>query len=229
MTIRTIAFATFAAVAIGIGTSACSSSKTPDATTTVAGTAAATAPAAPAQRTTAAPTVDGHSLYTALLNTAWQDSELPTGVSSPKVGISAANGREKSAHVIGDIEVDVTGPDAGDAILYEVFPTTKDAQDAWDNGKPHPDSDTKITGTTTPPNVGYPAVQANGSITGKNAFGATVTNGASNCAALVDTVVVQGATVSVDNTDSGNVPLSCALLKAAIAHLTKVIASSRGG
>jgi len=169
--------------------------------------------------------IDAKSLYHALLNTKVDDSELPPGFSSAKVGDSQLSDHAKSAHAVGAVEVDVNGSDAADAFAYTIFPSVADATKDWDHGKPHPVSGVKITATQVPPGFAYPAVEANGSITGTNAFGQTVTNGASNCAALVGQVVVSGITASTDNTDGGNVPVACELLKAAIAHLLKITPS----
>ncbi|MBN9493621.1 hypothetical protein J0H33_09785 [bacterium] len=152
-------------------------------------------------------------------------------MSNAKVGDSQPSDRDRQNHAVGSVEVDLDGPDPGDAIGYTIFPSEKDAASAWDGGKPHPDSDTKITSTQVPSGIGYPAVEANGSIKGKNAFGQQVSNGGSVCAAIVGQVVVQGATISTDNADSGNVPAACALLKAGIAHLqtTESHLSQSGG
>lgn len=209
-----------------LAAAACSSKSATMAPTTPA--SHATVAETPAAARTATPTgPDAQALYTALLNVPWHGGELPSDVSSPKAGVSAPSDTAKSHHVVGEVEIDLTGPDASDAIAYGVFPTTKDAAGDWNNGKPTLGSDTKLTGTTTPPSMGYPATQINASISGENAFGKQVTNGGSVCVALVGLTLVEGVTTSVDNHDSGNVPLSCSLLKAAIAHL-KAVESQAG-
>lgn len=221
-TYRIVALA--AAVAM-LGAAACSPKSTSPAT--VPASHATVAHTATVGQTATAAGLDAQALYQSLLSTPWQDGELPSTVSSPKVGVTTLSGRQKNSHAVGAVEVDLTGPDSGDGIAFVVFPTAKEAMREWDGGRLTLDSDSKETGTTTPPDVGYPATQANISVTGNNAFGQKVTNGGSLCAAVVGFTLVEGITTSVDNPDSGNVPLSCSLLKAAIAHL-KAIESQAG-
>ena len=61
-----------------------------------------------------------------------------------------------------------------------------------------------------------------GSITGKNAFGKTITDGVTVVAVVQGSVLVEAFTDSADSTDSGNIPAAISLLHSALKHLAKV-------
>ncbi len=177
----------------------------------VAGVFAATASASP------------KSLYTALLTTAYPDSQLPSGFSSAKVSLEQPSSKAKGHHVVGEVGVAVDGPDPDDAIFYAVFPNPSDARADLSGAKP-PGS-VHVQGKV--PGYKLPSIWFTGSITGKNAFGKTVTNGITVLAVADGSVLVGVVTDSADTIDSGNVPAALALLKSARRHLHAVQARVR--
>ena len=155
-------------------------------------------------------------LYIALLTTSFADSELPTGFSSAKVGLSTSSQNGLRYHVVGEVAVNISGPDTVDAILYYVYPNATDALDDF----LHPNrTATKVTVMGKVPGYKLPSEFLNGSITGKNSFGVTVTNGVTGMDVLTGSVIVAAATTSTANTESANVPGTLALLKAGLNHL----------
>ena len=177
----------------------------------LAGVLAATASASP------------KALYTALLTTAYPNSQLPSGFSSAKVGLEQPTSKAKSHHVIGEVSVSVNGPDAQDVVFYAVFPTPKEARADLANAKPS--GNIKVQGKV--PGYTIPSVWFNGSITGKNAFGKTVTNGVTGMAIADGSALIAAENLSTDSTTSGNIPSALALLKSARNHLHKIEARPR--
>jgi hypothetical protein len=57
------------------------------------------------------------------------------------------------------------------------------------------------------------------SVTGKNAFGKTVTNGVTDFAFTLKNVIVQAITRSTDNADSGDIPGAIRLGRFGLRHL----------
>ncbi len=157
-------------------------------------------------------------LYTALLTTAYPDSQLPSGFFSAKVSLSSPSSRAKSHHVVGEVQVAMDGPDVIDAIFYEVFPNSADAH--ADLNGPSLSGHGHIVGKV--PGYRLPSQWITGSISGKNAFGKTVTNGLTAMAVQEGSVLVVASTASSDSTDSGNVPPTLALLKSGIRHLQRI-------
>jgi hypothetical protein len=159
-------------------------------------------------------------LYTKLVTTAYPDSQLPSGFFSAKVSIGSPSDNAKNYHVVGDVEVAVDGPDPNDGIIYEVFPTAADARGLL--AHPKQDKHTRVVGKVP----GYSrSVWMTGSITGKNAFGNTITNGFTLVAVAQGNVLVEAFSDSADNENSGNTPAALALLKSALRHLARVGAS----
>ena len=160
------------------------------------------------------------ALYTKLLNTPYAKSELPAGFTSATISKTAPSKNSTKYHAAGLIGVQYFGgPDAADVVIYYVFPTAADAH----GDLTHPDLS---SGESHPagkvPGISEPSLLLNGSITGKNSAGKTVTNGVTGAAAQSGTVIVAAATVSAAKTTSGNLPSTVALLKSALAHLAAV-------
>lgn len=160
------------------------------------------------------------AVFTALLTTAYPDSQLPHGFSSAKVGLSQPSSNAKNYHVVGEVEVAVDGPDPDDGLSYYVFPDAASAQ--GDLTHPRPSSGEKIHNMGRVPGYSQPSTWVVGSITGKNAFGKTVTNGVTALAVREGNVLIAVYNDSSDNPDSGNMPAALALLKSAIKHLHAV-------
>jgi hypothetical protein len=57
---------------------------------------------------------------------------------------------------------------------------------------------------------------------GKNAFGKTVRNGVTLLAVQRGNVIVESASISIDNEDAGDMPGAIALMNAALQHLKKL-------
>jgi hypothetical protein len=162
---------------------------------------------------TAAPSP--HKLYTRLLTTPFPDSQLPQGFTSARVGSIRPNSQALKYHVVGEVAVMVTGPDAADGIIFEVFPTPADARD--DLAHPALKGDEHLLGRV--PGYSLPGDMIAGSISGNTASGKPVTSGITYVSVAQGNVLVNGASVSADNTDSGNAPAALALLRSALKHL----------
>jgi hypothetical protein len=160
-------------------------------------------------------------LYTALLTTSYRDSELPSGFFTAKVSLSKPQSPAKSHHVVGEVEVDVNGPDPTDAILYAVFPSGHDATADLVFAKPKDGG--RLIGKV--PAYKIPSALFAGTLSGKNAFGQSVKNGITAAAVVKGSVLVAAITTSSDNPDSGNVPAALALLRSGLRHLSRVEAS----
>jgi hypothetical protein len=163
-------------------------------------------------------------LYTALLTTAYPDSQLPSGFFSAKVSLQNPGSTGRSHHVVGEVAVAINGDDPEDAILYGVFPNGHDARADLANAKPS--GNAHRVGNV--PGYRLPSSWLTGSITGKNAFGKTVTNGLTGMIVVEGSVLVMSVTGSADSTDSGNVPAALALLKSGIRHLQRIEARLGG-
>lgn len=160
-----------------------------------------------------------HSLYTKLLTTAYPDSQLPNGMFSAKVSLSQPSANGRRYHVVGEVQVAVDGPDPDDGITYMVFPNAADAHADFT----HPsvtDAHERPVGNV--PGYRIPSRWYVGSVTGKNAFGKTITNGITALFVQKGNVLVGAVTDSADNTDSGNTPAALQLLKSALKHLAAV-------
>jgi hypothetical protein len=172
---------------------------------------AALAQAAGAARSTLTP----RTLYQALLTTAFKP--IPDGFYSPSVGTDDLDGRDKKHHALGRVLVTFSGGDSGTD--YAIFPTLDDANRRWHEPVQAPSGSTiKIVGKV--PGFSIPTEWVNGKVSGKNAFGAKVTNGLTSMCALSRVVMVCVVTTSTDNDTSGDVPGAIKLLKASLVHLT---------
>jgi hypothetical protein len=165
---------------------------------------------------TAAPSPQ--KLYTRLLTTPFPDSQLPQGFTSAKVGYVRPNSQALKYHIVGEVAVMVTGPDAVDGIIFEIFPTAADARS--DLANPALKGDEHLIGRV--PGYALPGDMIAGSVSGNNASGKPVTNGITYVSVAQANVLVAGVSVSADNTESGNVPAALALLRSALKHLQMV-------
>lgn len=168
---------------------------------------------------TASAAISPTKLYAALLTKSYPDSQLPNGFLSAKVGISSPSKAAKKLHVVGEVEVDVDGPDPDDGLLYVIFPKVSEAK-ADLARKPTGGHMHLIPGGV--PGIKLPSQLWAGSITGKNAFGKTVTDGATAVDVRKGNVVLGAITDSSDNKNSGNIPGAIALVKSGLHHLSAV-------
>lgn len=153
-------------------------------------------------------------LYQRLLTTPFADASLPSGFTGAKTGVYSVSSTGKKHHEIGGVEIDLNDGDA--AIIYLVFPTHADAVGDWKDANLKKHAKTSVPAPAPFP---WPALIANMSITGKNVFGKTVTNGATDLAFTSKNVIVQALTISTDNTDSGDITGSIKLGRSALKHL----------
>ena len=156
------------------------------------------------------------SLYTKLLTTKF--SPVPSGYYSAKVGTQSLDSRDKNRHAIGAVFVSLD-TDAG--IDYTVFPSWRNARDRMTD-KPKTQKGEKAHVVGKVPGFHVQSKWINGSITGKNAFGTTVTNGLTLMCARSGNVIVCADTLSTDSDESGDVPGTISLLRAGMRHLTAV-------
>jgi hypothetical protein len=160
------------------------------------------------------------ALYTALLTTPWPDSQLPSDFFSAKVSLSHPTKQGAKYHEIGEVDVEVDGPDPDDAASFYVFPTAALAR----GDMAHPNLGTlnnaRVMGRV--PGYGANSQWIIGSITGKNAFGKTITNGVTGVFVVKGNVIVGAITDSASNDSSGDMPNALALLRAALRHLVAV-------
>ena len=172
---------------------------------------------------TATAAASPEKLYTGLLTMAYPNSQLPSGFFSAKVGLIQPSKTGRHYHEVGSVTVTVDGPDPDDGSGFNVFPNHKDALGDLN----HPNMSSShgkihiVPGGV--PGVGnLPSHMWAGHITGKNAFGKTVTDGVTLVAVVTKNVIVQAYTDSADNTNSGNIPGAIALLKSGLRHLQVV-------
>jgi hypothetical protein len=170
---------------------------------------------------TAAPAISPAKLYQALLTRPYPDSQLPSGFTSAKVGLSTPSKTGLRYHAVGEVTVAVDGPDPDDGLGFNVFPNHSDAlgdlnHPTFTGQKVH------IVPGGVPGYANLPGHMWTGSITGKNAFGKTITNGVTLVAVVRNNVLVQAATDSADNADSGNIPAALALIRSGLRHLSSV-------
>jgi hypothetical protein len=154
------------------------------------------------------------TLYQRLLTSSIPDSALPSAYSSSSTGVSKPSDNAKRHHVVGEVEIDIDDGDAG--IVYMVFPTRADAVADWKDANLRAHAKSTLNAPSSFP---WPALIANQSVTGKNAFGKTVTNGVTALAFTSQNVIVEAVTTSVDNTESGDIPGAITLGRYALAHL----------
>jgi len=158
--------------------------------------------------------VSPQNLYQRLLTSSIPDSALPSGYYSSTTGISKPSDNAKRHHVVGEVEINLDNSDA--VIDYIVFPTRADAVADWKDANMRGHAKSTLT---APPDFPWPALMINQSITGKNVFGKKVTNGVTFLGFTSKNVIVSAATISTDNTESGDIPGTIRLGRYALKHL----------
>jgi len=162
------------------------------------------------------------TLYTALLTTAYPDSQLPSGFSSAKISLQTPGKNATHYHAVGEVAVEVLGPDPNDGIGYVVFANNADALGDLN----HPTLSTSgakiriVPGGV--PGLKLPGHMWTGALTGTNGLGKKITDGLTLVAVVDHGVLVDAYTDSASNTESGNIPAAIALLRSAIRHLNAV-------
>jgi len=153
-----------------------------------------------------------------LLTTQIRASELPAGFTSAVVGAAVPSTNAKSHHVVGEVQVEVNDGAAG--LFFAVFPSHADALADFEHPAP---VGNKITARLVPPSwLPKPNEVENGTITGKNAAGKTVSNGIT-AASFVDGEVAVGAlTTSTSSSTKGDSAGTLALARFAIAYLKEL-------
>lgn len=161
---------------------------------------------------TAVAALSPNELHQALLASRYRS--LPKGFSEPKVSLEKPSRKGQ----VGVVVVEVTGPDPTNLIRFSVYRTQAFAASAlrdpkWGKGF-------ELVGRA--PGWGKESVMVIGSITGKNLFGQTVTNGVTLLAVLRGNVIVQAVSTSGSNPESGDVLTARRLLAYAVRHLDSV-------
>ncbi len=142
----------------------------------------------------------------------WPTAQLPAGVTISQAGALPLSAQGKKWHAVGEVGFILKGPDAFDEIVYEVFPNAADAR-----------------GDLTHPHLN-PGDRKGGSVAGvPNSLTITTTatqngkkTGVTVLAAARGNVIVQAITTSGTSTAEGDTALATKLLKAGIAHLSKL-------
>jgi hypothetical protein len=156
-------------------------------------------------------------LYNALLNTPFTESELPKGFTNPRVKKHDPDAEARQFNVVGQVDVDVDGPDDANAIGYLVFPTPADARNFHERGR---FSGARVTGNFSASDIAFPSRCETLVPTGSGQSGA-----ASLCRVLVGNVEVLGGSLVKSDTRKGNNDHAVALAKVGIEHLKAVIAN----
>jgi serine/threonine protein kinase len=164
---------------------------------------------------TVAPPLTAQDLYNLLLNTPFAAADLPAGFSSPQKSAGTFGPGPRAANAVGQVNVDMTGPDDVNGIVYIVYPTAADAQRRFNTIAPG--EGTTFTGEFTP--SGFTG-QAK-CITATSTSG-TAQRGLTICVVIVDNVEVEGISLLSSNSQRGNNDNAVALARAAITHLQKV-------
>jgi hypothetical protein len=181
-----------------------------------------TATAAPIRTATVAPTptratgpATAQQLFDALLDSEFAVSDLPRGFTSPETSEGNAGAGPESHKVLGQVDIDMDGPDAFDAILFLVYPTDADAKARFDDVATSSGftrtGEFAPTGFTTPAKCLTATTQSQGQ-----------TLGITYCITIVGNVEIQGISALTTNAMRGNNDNASALAKAAITHLNKV-------
>jgi hypothetical protein len=174
-----------------------------------------------ASASTATAAASPQRLYTSLLITPFPDPQLPSGFDTARVTLlkPKPSGNAMRHHVVGEVAVDMNGPDPDDGIFYVVFPTARDARADLSRAvlsRGH----FSVVGKV--PGYSLPSIWLVGSLKLKNVAGGTDTDGATVMALVKGNVLVLSFTDSGTNLESGNTPAALELLKAALHHLALV-------
>jgi hypothetical protein len=154
--------------------------------------------------------LDPTTMYSTLLTTPMEASELPAGFSDPEVGPFALTPTDQRHNGVGDVQVSLDGPDALDNLYFAVYASAADAQAAVTDIL---SGDSAIVQPPSQPGTTCGSV-------------ATGSGGLSLCLQTVGRVLVEGVTGSVSNADGANVPGAVALVQAGLAHLAAVTGGS---
>lgn len=157
--------------------------------------------------------LSGDALYKALLSSVFQDSELPSGFSAPRVSDGGLEDDTKAFNPVGSVDIEVTGPSNFNIMSYLVFNSPADAKNHYDNGKT---KDLGITGNF--PVTGLPAPAK--CLTGRDTSGADLA--VSVCTVLIGNAEALGASIVEGSAKQGNNEHALALAKAAADHLINV-------
>lgn len=146
----------------------------------------------------------------------FSDSELPRGFSIARVSTPPSLAPAKLFDVVGTVLVDIAGPDASNAILFEVYPDVPSARSRYE--RTGPSADATPTDSFQPTGFSGPArCYSFFAPTGSPEFGATF------CLALIENVMVLGASVLEGDFDHGNANNAIALTHSGVAHLQGVL------
>ena len=159
------------------------------------------------------------ALYFRLLKTPITASDLPPGYLTADIGIGSLTKRAQKFHAVGEVDVTIDGGHA--FIDFIVFPSRAAAIADWKDSKDdfHKNTDTQ---QPAPPDLPWPAIIGNSSITGKSATGKAVTNGVTTLSFTPKNVIVQTFTLATDHTGSGDIPGTIKLARYALRHLHAV-------
>ncbi len=203
--------------AVITSTRAATASASPARTPSPTATAVRTASATPARTATinSGETLAGNTLK-ALENVPFEGRELPAGFFNPQVSSGTLDEQDRRLRAVGQVDVDVEGPDDADLIIYIVFNNDADARNYVNNAAIE-GAGTTVTGSFDPAGLASPSK----CFTGVSTSGSTK-NGISGCLVSSGHVVVFGAAVLAGNTQRGNNQSALNLTKAGVEHLKKV-------
>jgi hypothetical protein len=144
---------------------------------------------------------------------------LPVGYTAGTVGRGSLSKRAQRFHAVGEVDVIIDDGDA--AIDFIVFPSRAAAVADWKDSKSdfHKNTDSQLT---APPDLPWPAIIGNSSLTGKDAYGKVITNGITSLSFTPKNVIVQTFTISSDHVGRGDVPATIRLARYALRHLRAI-------
>ena len=170
-----------------------------------------------------APSVRAANLiHSRLGGTPFGDSELPRGFSVARVSTPPSLDQALLFDVVGTVLVDIGGPDDSNAILYEVYPDVPSARSRFE--QTGPSGDATPTDSFRPAGFTDPArCYSFFAPAGDPEFGATF------CLALIENVMVLGASVLDGDFDRGYAENAIGLTRSGVAHLKGVLAGLPSG
>ncbi|MGI8554138.1 MAG: hypothetical protein ACR2PL_25630 [Dehalococcoidia bacterium] len=157
-------------------------------------------------------------IYASLLAAPFADNEFPNGFSGAKVSQGTLDPMTAMYNAIGQVNVDLSGPDAGDAIGYVIFADAAGARADF-AAPPVVPANTQITDMFSLGGFAFPVLVYTAAVS--DASGTPV-GGLSICGVLVDTAVVVGISAQPGNVASGSTDNACLLAEAAVAHLQSI-------
>jgi hypothetical protein len=157
-----------------------------------------------------------------LAQTSPGDLSLPTGFSVARVSTPPSLDQAILFGVVGSILLDVKGLDDSNAILYEVYPDVPSALSRFE--QTGPSGDATPSDSFRPAGFEQPARCYSFFVPSEQAgFGATF------CLALVENVMVLGASVREGDYDRGVAPHAVGLTQAGVSHLERVLSDLPSG